>query len=68
MSDPVKIAKGLSKAQRDFLLGLPQYAVDTYPPAKWLEFKGLAVWVGNRFHPTDLGLAVRDILKETPDA
>ena len=58
-----KIAKGLTDAQRLFLLDLPQYAIETYAPAKWLAFKGLAERQGHRFHPTAKGRAVADYLR-----
>lgn len=66
MSEPADIAKGLSEAQREFLLSLPQYAVDSYPPARWLVHKGLAEKPAghHRYSATPLGLAVRRHLLE----
>jgi hypothetical protein len=58
MSDKPNVAEisaRLSGPQWDFLCSLPSYAVATYPPAKWLCFKGLAEWSGHRFVATDLG-------------
>lgn len=63
---PREIAARLSTSQRQLLLDLPTYAVESFAPRKWLVFKGLAHQPEgeHRLQATPLGLQVRSILQE----
>lgn len=67
-AEVAEIARKLSPAQREFLSSVPAYAVESYPPVKWLRLKGLIEMRpgAHKWTATPLGLQVQRLLNQEP--